>query len=357
MDLAHVRILRLAAGTAASMWFSQAVGWDMSFIAPVITLLILGLPFPAPKLKSGILFVAALTLSMYAGLLLLPSLLNYPLVGLLLLILALFWSFYYTAKGGSALIGTFVTVGIAVSTAVGSVSVDATFMLITVLSTNAIIGVAFVWIGHLLVPDSLALAEDSQPAGKPPPKPKPDLVEARWSAFRSLLIVFPLALWFMLSSASTAYVPVMIKVASMGQQATMENAKLVGRSLIMSTLIGGIGAIIGWNILSIVPTLSVYALIIALGALVMGPRIFQGRAMHPQAGTWSYGYLTMIVILGPSVMDSSGGSSADAAFWSRLLMFALTTLYGVIAVFVVDAFRPGLKAGTDPGGEQARTTS
>ena len=149
----------------------------------------------------------------------------------------------------------------------------------------------------------------------------------------------------------------MIKVASMGQQATMENAKLVGRSLIMSTLIGGIGAIIGWNVLLIVPTLSVYALIIALGALVMGPRIFQGRAMHPQAGTWSYGFLTMIVILAPAVMDSAGGSSADAAFWSRLVMFALTTLYGVIAVFVVDAFRPGRKVGTDPGGEQVRSTS
>jgi hypothetical protein len=332
------------------MWFSQAVGWDMSFIAPVMTMFILALPFPAPKLKSGVLIVAALTLSMYAGLLLLPSLLNYPMVGLLLLILALFWSFYYTAKGGSAVLGTFVTVGIAMSTAVGSVSVDATLMLISSLSMNTVIGIVFVWIGHLLVPDSLALAEDSQQAGTPPPKP--DLAEARWSAFRSLLIVFPLALWFMLSSASASYVPVMIKVASMGQQATMENAKLVGRSLIMSTLIGGVGAIIGWNVLLIVPTLSVYALIIALGALVMGPRIFQGRAMHPQAGTWSYGFLTMIVILAPAVMDSAGGSSADAAFWSRLVMFALTTLYGVIAVFVVDAFRPGLKVGTGPSGEQ-----
>lgn len=341
MDIAHVRILRLAAGTASSMWLSQAIGWDMSFIAPVITLLILGLPFPAPKLKSGIMFAAALTLSMCAGLLLLPSLLNYPMVGLLLLILALFWSFYYTATGGSKLLGTFVTVGIALSTAVGSVSVDATFMLIASISTNAVIGIVFVWIAHVLVPDSLAQADDSPQAAKPSPPPKPDIAEARWSAFRSLLIVFPLTLWFMLSSASTSYVAVMIKAASMGQQATMEDARLAGRSLIMSTIIGGIGAIIGWNVLRIVPTLSMYALIIALGALVMGPRIFQGRAMHPQAGTWSYGFLTMIVILAPAVMDSAGGTSAGAAFWSRLLMFALTTLYGVGAVFVVEAFRPG----------------
>ena len=56
----------------------------------------------------------------------------------------------------------------------------------------------------------------------------------------------------------------------------------------------------------------------------------------------------MIVILAPAVMDSASGSSADAAFWSRLLMFALATLYGVAAVYVVDAFRPVRK---DAGGE------
>jgi hypothetical protein len=120
-----------------------------------------------------------------------------------------------------------------------------------------------------------------------------------------------------------------------------EGARLAGRSLLASTVIGGIGAIIGWQLLRVSPTLSMYTLVIALGALVMGPRIFQGRAMHPQAGTWSYGYLTMIVILAPAVMDSTGGTSANVAFWSRLLMFALATLYGVIAVYVVDAFRPG----------------
>jgi hypothetical protein len=341
MDIAHVRILRLAAGTASSLWFSQAVAWEMSFIAPVITMFILALPFPAPKLKSGIAFVAALTLSLYAGLLLLPSLLNYPMVGVLLLVLALFWSFYYTAKGGSAVLGTFATVGIGLSTAVGSVSVDVTLMLIKGFSINTIIGVIFVWIAHVLVPDSLAQAGDGAAPGKPPPAPEPDLTEARWSAFRSLLIVFPVALWFMLSSASTAYVPVIIKVAAMGQQATNEGARLAGRSLLASTVIGGIGAIIGWQLLRVSPTLSMYTLVIALGALVMGPRIFQGRAMHPQAGTWSYGYLTMIVILAPAVMDSTGGTSANVAFWSRLLMFALATLYGVIAVYVVDAFRPG----------------
>ena len=339
MNIAHVRILRLATGTALSMWVSQAVAWDLSFIAPVMTMFILALPLPALTLKMGIKFLAAMSVSMYASLLLLPWLLDYQLVGLLLLVLALFWSFYFTARGGSTVLGTFVTVGLALSTAVGSVSVDATLMLISGLLMNASIGIVFVWIAHALLPDSMAGGFPA-PAGQKAQAGEVDLFAARWSAFRSLLIVFPIALWFMLSGGSTSYVPVMIKVASMGQQATNEGARLAGRSLIMSTVIGGIGAIIGWNLLSVVPTLSMYALLIGLGGLIFGPRIFAGKGMHKEAGTWSYGYLTMIVVLAPAVMDTASGSDASAAFWSRLLMFLLATLYGVAAVYVVDAFRP-----------------
>lgn len=348
MDIAQVRILRLATGTGLSMWVSQAVAWDLSFIAPVMTMFILALPLPALTLKVGIKFLAAMTLSMYASLLLLPWLLDYPLVGLLLLVVALFWSFYFTAKGGSPVLGTFVTVGLALSTAVGSVSVDATLLLINGLLMNATIGIVFVWIAHALLPDSMAGGFPAPAAEKVRDSAGPDLVEARWSAYRSLLIVFPIALWFMFSGASISYVPVMIKVASMGQQATNEGARLAGRSLIVSTIVGGIGAIIGWNVLSVVPTLSIYALLVALGGLVFGPKIFAGKGMHPEAGTWSYGYLTMIVILAPAVMDSASGNAANVAFWSRLVMFGLATLYGVAAVYIVDAFRPGETAAAAP---------
>jgi len=342
MSIESLRILRLAGGTALSLWFSQFVAWDMSFIAPVITLLVLALPLPAPGLKGGLVFVAALTLSMYAGVVLLPMLLEQPLAGVILLVLALFWSFYFTAKGGSMLIGTFATVGIAVSAAVGTVSIDAVFGVISGVSFGTLVGVVFVWIAHALLPDSLAADVAARPAAKetPPPKSPTYLADARWSAYRSTLIVLPIALWFLFSSASTAYVPVMIKVASMGQQVSREGTNLAGRSLIMSTLIGGISAMLGWHVLRAVPTLSMYTLIVALAALIMGPRIFQGSGMRPNGGTWSYGFLTMLVILAPAVMDSAGGAAAGIKFWERLVMFGFTTLYAVVAVHVFDAFRP-----------------
>ena len=338
MDIATVRILRLALGTAVSLWFSQAVGWPMSFIAPVITMFVLALPFPAPKLKAGIGLILVLMLSLYGGLLLLPSLLNQPMVGVILLIVALYWSFYFTAKGGSAALGTFATVGIAVSTAIGTVNLDAVLAIVSGVSFGAAVGVLFVWVAHAMMPDSRAITDDSAPAAKPPAPPKPDLSEARWSAFRSLMIVLPVALLFLFSSASTAYVPVMIKTASMGQQATNSDTRKAGKSLLMSTAIGGIGAIIGWQILRITPSLTIYTLIILIAGLLMGPKIFKGKGMHPHAATWSYAYLTMIVILAPAVMDGAGGGPAGMKFWQRLLMFAGTTVYAVGTVYIFDAF-------------------
>jgi hypothetical protein len=340
LSIAQVRIFRLSFGTAASLWFSQVICGDMSFVAAVLTMFLLALPLPAPKLKGGVGFVLVFSGSLYAGLLLLPALINQPMVGFILLVLALFWSFYYTTTGGSAVVGAFITVGIALATAVGSVSVDATLALVSSMSVISVFGVLFVYIAHAILPDSLADVPDAPPP-KPAVKPEPpDLDAARWSAFRSLLIVLPIAIWFLLSAASTAYVPVMIKVASMGQQAATDATKSAGKSLINSTLIGGAAAIVGWQMLSITPSLPIFVLFVALVGLVIGAKIFVGPGMQPQGATWSYAYLTMLVILAPAVMDGSGGDAAGIKFWQRLAMFGGTAAYAVVAVYVIDAFKP-----------------
>jgi hypothetical protein len=81
-----------------------------------------------------------------------------------------------------------------------------------------------------------------------------------------------------------------------------------------------------------------YVLLIALAGLFFGKRIFEGRGLRADAATWSYAFLTMIIVLAPAVLDSNSGSAAGAAFYSRLFMFGWATLYGVGAVYIFDAF-------------------
>lgn len=328
------RILRLALGTSLCLLVSQMLAFPLSFIAPVLTMFMLALPLPAPTLKKGIVFVLALMAPMVAGIAILPFLHHARWAGIVFVALALFYSFYYTARGGSPILGTFMTVGLTVVVTVGSVSTDVLIFLIQALGVCAVMGLAFVWIAHALLPE---LPPDPALAGrKPPTPPTPDLSAAARNALRSMLIVFPLALLFMFMSASPAYTVVMIKVASMGQQASADKSREMGRDLLVSTLLGGLGAMIAWHLLALWTSLVFYVLLIALAALIYGRWIFQGPAVHPKFSTVSYAFLTMLVILAPAVTDDSG--NANAAFYTRLGLFILIAIYGTAAVAVFDAF-------------------
>jgi len=335
--LAARRILRLALGTALALWFSQALAWQLSFIAPVLTLFILGLPLPAPNLRKGVIFVGALMAPMIAALALLPFLEHTRGAGVVLVTLALFYSFYYTARGGSPVLGNFITMGLTLVVTVGSVNSELLVLLIQSLGINAVVGLAFVWVAHALLPEP---PPDAAAAAKRPPAPPPPPAAAARRALRSLAIVLPLVLAFLFISGSPAYTVVMIKVASMGQQASADESRTMGRSLLTSTLWGGAGAIGAWYLLRAWPSLTLYTLLIALAALLYGRRIFRGPALHPDFSTWSYALLTMVIILAPAVLDSPASSGAGAAFWSRLTLFVLIAVYGTAASAVFDAFWP-----------------
>jgi hypothetical protein len=338
-NVASTRILRLAFGTALSLWISQVIGWTMSFIAPVITLFLLALPLSQPKPKIFLLVVVALTVSVYGSFLFLPFLVHQELVGLLLLSLALFHAFYFTARGGAAVVGTFATMGLALTVAVGTVSVDALLGVASGLVVGAAVGALIALVSHLVIPEepqpspAKAKSEDPSDAGT-----TVDLAKARHSAMRSLAVVFPILFWFMLSGGSAANLAVMIKVSAMGQEVSRQSTRKAARSLVFSTVAGGLAAVLAWQLLSAWPSLTLYVLLVALAGLFFGWRIFEGRGLRNDADTWTYAFLTTIVVLAPAVLDSDFGSAAGARFYDRLFMFGWATLYAVAAVYVFDAF-------------------
>jgi hypothetical protein len=341
LGIANTRVLRLAFGTAISLWISQAVGWSISYIAPVITMFLLALPIARPKAKFFVVVILAIVVSVYGSFLFLPLLLHQKAVGFLLLALALFHAFYFSAKGGTAVVSTLITIGLAMTVAVGSVSVDALLAVAAGLTIGTIVGALIAFLSHVIIPDPPL--DNSAAAQGDPPATIP-LAIARRNAMRALTIVLPITLWFLVSAASASNMAVMIKVAAMGQEAANQKAGDAAKSLIMSTLIGGIGATVAWNVLRIWPSLTLYTLLIALAGLIFGPRIFAGRGLQPNGPTWSYAFLTMIVVLAPAVLDGDFGSSADVRFYDRLLMFVWATLYGVGAIYLFEAFWPQRKS-------------
>ena len=337
--LAARRILRLALGTMLALVFSQVIIWPLSFVTPVLSMFILALPLPAPGFKKGLTFVIAFLAPLIGAMALLPFLQHARWVGILLVALALYYSFYYTAKGGSAIMGAFMTVGLTLTVTLGSVNPEALNMLIESLAKSVVFAIAFVWLAYAILPEPSQ--DPVEPTKQPAAQAKPVLAEARRDAFRSLVIVFPLVLVFLFMSASSSYTVVMIKVAAMGQQASSDHSRKMGLSLLESTIWGGIGAIVAWYLMSVWPSLILYTLLIGLAGLLYGRGIFMGTAVHPKFSMWSYAFLTMMVILAPAVTDSA--DSAGAAFWSRLILFMLIAVYGTVVVAVFDSFWPKRK--------------
>jgi hypothetical protein len=321
------------------MAFSQVINWPLAFLAAVFTMFLLAVPLPAPTIKSGLKFVLALILPAYFAMLLLPFLMHARWAGIIMVVLALFGSYYYSARGGSPIMGMFMTLGITLVVTVGSVSAEAMMMVVHGVAVSAVAGISFVAIAHALIPDLAPKPVADSNAKSPPAKPsRPSHVQARRNAFRSLLVVLPLVMIFLFINTSTSYVVLMIKVSSMGQQANVEASRSMGREQLESTLWGGLGAIIGFQVMTIWHSLLLFCLVIAIACLVYGRRIFQGPGMHPRGGMWSYALLTMIIILTPAV---TGDGDVSAAFYTRLMLFIMIAIYGTIAVAVFDSFWTG----------------
>jgi hypothetical protein len=282
-------------------------------------------------------FVLALVIPAYFGILLLPFLMHARWAGIILVILAIFGSFYYTARGGSPVMGTFMTIGITMVVTVGSVSAEAMIIVIHSIAVSAAAGIIFVAIAHALLPD-LPPPQSTNPKKTPPASPaKPSGLRARRNALRSLAVVLPWVIIFLFISSSTSYLVVMIKVASMGQQANAEASRTMGKEQMESTLWGGLGALIGFQVMLIWPSLLMFCLLIAIACLLYGSRIFQGPGMHPRGGMWSYALLTMMIVLTPAL---TGTGDASAAFYARMGLFIVIAIYGTIAVAVFDTFWP-----------------
>ena len=336
--IASRRILRLALGTALAIGVSQAVDWPISFIAPIITALLLSLPLPPPSPRLTIIFLVFLGGTLLCSLLLLPYLYYAPAVGIMLVGLALFGSFLITAMGGPALIGTIMTLALTLLTTIGSVSIDMLVTLTKGLTGSAFAGIVFVWVSHALLPDGPAQFSPADGKTKKIVPPGPVSKAATRNAFRALVIVFPVMLLFLFLSTSSAYTVIMIKIATMGQQATSSKSRALGAELMASTFWGGLGALIAWLAIKAYPSLILYILTIALAALLYGRGIFRESGLHPKAAMWQYAFITMIAVLAPTVGSMATGQSASDKFLLRLVYFIIIAGYGWLAVTVFDGF-------------------
>lgn len=327
LDPRPQRALRLAVGVALGTALGFGLALPLPFLTPVLVLFLLAMSNQPLGIKGSLILALIVALTCGCGLLLLPLLRHSPLSGVLLVALCLFLCFRVAQRGGSALVVNFTVIGLTLITAAGTASMAlGQEVLIALVKATLLTGLC-VTLVHGLFPE---------PNGLPPAPAAKAASDERstWIALRATLVVAPTWLLALVDPAS--YMALIMKAVSLGQQACVTNARVAGRELLGSTLLGGILAIALWSLLSILPHLWLFFLLVLLFVLLLARRLYQLAKTRYSASFWLNTAITLLILLGQSVQDSAAGKDVYTAFAIRMGLFILVTLYACAAVYLID---------------------
>jgi len=330
MHIQARRIFRLSGTVALALAAAYALKLPLPFLAPLFALMLTVPPKPPAGLKGLFTLVIVVMLSLGVGLILIPLLQTYPLVGVLLVMLGLYLSFYLTVHKGKALLGTFLTMGFTLISAAGMVD----FALATTLIQSLVIGITIAVVCQWLVYPWFP--EDPVP-GQQAPVPKPSAENSNWIALRGTLIVLPV--YLLALTDPLAYLATIMKSVSLGQQSSVVSARSAGKELLGSTFLGGFFAILFWAMLGILTNLWMFFLLMLLFGMYFSCKIYQLIKTRYPASYWLNVGMTMLILLGPAVEDSDSGKDVYTAFLVRMGLFVAVTLYAWLAVYILEYLR------------------
>lgn len=330
MPLASRRVFRLSLTVALSLAAGYGLQLPLPYLSPIFALMLTAKPAPPLGMKGLLGLMVLVAVTMGAGLLLVPVLINYPVTGLLLVAVGLFVGNDLSVNKGKEAVGAFLTVGLTLLTAAGVMS----FVLALSVAKALAVGIAVAVLCQWLV--SLVFPEDPAPEGKTE-SPDEEHEQSSWIALRATLIVIPAYLLALINPAM--YMPLIMKSVSLGQQGSMVSARSAGWELMGSTFLAGFFSIVLWWALSLLPSLWMFFLWMLVFGLYYSSKIYGLLATRFPASYWINVVVTMLILLGPAVQDSANGKDVYQAFAVRMSLFVMVTLYAWAAVSTLEYIR------------------
>ena len=328
MPIAAKRVFRLSLTVALSLAVAYGSAQSMPFIAPLFAFMLGLAPKPpmGPKGLLGLLLVLCVMLS--SGLLLIPLLLHYPATALMVVLCGLFVANYVTLHLGKPSVGSLLTIGITLISAMGLMGYGIALLLIKALCINIAVAVFCQWLVYPLFPEE-------GPAPEPAPAPRP--LQSSWLALRATLIVFPS--YLLVLSNPAMYAPIIMKSVALGQQVSETDVRSAGRELLGSTLLAALLAIIMWYCLKVLPNLWMFFLWTLAFSLFIVARVYGVANTRYPPSFWSNVLITLFIFIGPAVGDTESGKDPYKASAVRLGLFIGVTLYAWLTLVFLEWLR------------------
>ena len=330
-------IVRYAVGATTLVAVGMGFDWTLAYLLPVLSLSFLAPGGKPPALKGGIFFVASIAVACLIGMALAYSFLSMPPVHILVTFILLFHIFYTRHPIFNPLVKVWLLVAILLIPNIAMQSMALAKVIAISLVMNAACAILIIWVIYYLFPlqapenlDTPTPANDKKPDASAAPPNQPQRFT---TALISTLVIMPVYLLFYFAEMANALL-VLVFIAILSMQPAFAKDWKVGKALIIGNTIGGLAAIVVYNLLTIVPEYSFLIMLVLLSGLIFGQYVFD---KSPLASVYGMAFSTLLLIIGS--VTGSDGDGAGGKVWSRVFQIMIAVVYAVSAFALIAKLR------------------
>jgi hypothetical protein len=317
-------VFRYAVGSTMILAFSAGFGSNLSYIIPVLALNFFAPGVPQLSVKNGLGLVISLGIACFLAFILSRVFLDFPMVFIPLLGLALLHIYY--SGSINPVFRIWLIVAFLVIPLLCTYSHKLGALVSITLVTNAFQAVVLVLLIFMIFPSGQSsLANIPKTAVKVTPG-----VERFDNAIRTMIVIFPVVILFYAFQWSGSLL-ILIFIALLSLKPQSANFK-GGLMMILANLAGGLAAIIAFNVFTIVPEYIFLILVTLFVGLLFGQQVYSGKPTSTLYGT---AFSTYLLVLG-SVTSSEG--EAGEKVWMRILQIGIAVTYVVVAFGICNHF-------------------
>lgn len=321
--------LRLAAGVTCCFVLAEALNWDATFLAPMLAAqFLVNLP-RSPTLKQALGIVVLIAAAMFGVLFGSAVLASNPLSFILCLGLLHYFAFYAHLRGAAEFPTLMIQIaGVAMPVFVVVSPALASGLAATLVAAGAV-AMLTVWAAYAVFPATAGTEEAPAVPAQEAQAPNATAMLALWKT----LILMPVLAWFVLDASQTSIV-VLIMIVTLLRLADPKLGWRTALGLIVGNLLGGLAAVIAYNVVKTGDSIVTLAAVILFLSLLFAGRIVTARENAP---VFAIAFATFILLLGSGLSPLPGGSEEAAI--TRVLNVVMATAYAAGALSLVHAIR------------------
>jgi len=330
-DQVSVRAVRYALGVTIAVALAYGINWPLAFLMPVLTAVILALPLPMPSLKAGLRNMQSTIQAFALGLIFSLFFLQYPMAYLIMLGLVLFHLYYYLNRGGSFWLTLMSIIAVLLLPMLANSNEGLAIDFSLGFVYSGCLTVVMVWVAYLLVPDPQNTAFQQSPGFQRSYSPL-----AAKTALKSTAVIFPIASLFIIFNL-TDYLLVMIFSALFILKPELSAGKEAGTNSLISTLLGGMSAMVFYWLIVAVPEYYFFIVLMLLTTLLFATNIFSGQ---PKSKYYGSAFIALLILVNGSMSE---GASFTSLFLNRVFLIVLATAYIISALKLLNSYFPDKK--------------